>query len=161
AAIHRTAAALRSAARPLILAGDGVLHSGASESLGELAATAGAPVITTILGKGALPDSHPWALGDMNSAAGSAAWGQADLILAVGTRFVQVDTRWPWFTPPRRLVHLDADRRELGRVFPAEVEVWADPRLALEELSAALRAKGCVLAGGWQAAIPALKRQSD
>ncbi len=136
AAVARAAAVLRAAARPLILAGDGVLHSEATEALGLLAERLGAPVITTVMGKGALPDDHPWSLGDMNSAAGSAGYVAADLLLAVGARFVQLDTRWPWFRPPTRLVHVDADRREIGRVFPAEIGLAGDPRAVLGQLLA-------------------------
>src|SRR5205807_2582519 len=109
------------------LAGGGVLHAGASAELAALARRLRAPVITTVLGKGALPETDPWSLGDMNSAPGSEAYGAADLVLALGTRFVQVDTRWPWFRPPRRLLHLDADPREIGRVFPPDVGIAADP----------------------------------
>ncbi len=131
----RAAALLREARRPLILAGDGVIHSGAEWELARLASVLRAPVITTVLGKGALDERHPWSLGDSNSVVGSQAYGEHDLLLAAGVRFVQTDTRWGWFTPPRRLVHVDADARELGRVFPAEAALWADPGLLLSELA--------------------------
>jgi acetolactate synthase-1/2/3 large subunit len=154
-------AALASARRPLLLAGDGVIHSEASEALGNLAQALGAPVISTIQGKGALPDAHPCSLGDMNSAAGSAAYGLADQVLAVGVRFVQTDTRWPWFKPPPRLLHVDADPREIGRVFAPELGLCADPRLALEAMSACLREAGGRPGSGWAEELPALKRRSN
>lgn len=152
---------LRQAKRPLIFAGAGILHAGSSGALGELASVLRAPVVTTVMGKGALPEDHPWSLGDSNSAAGSAAWGEHDLILALGVRFVQVDTRWPWFTAPRRLVHADADARELGRVYPAEVALAGDPDAALlGELTRGLQAEPGDRSG-WDARFAALKSQSD
>ena len=160
-AIDRAVAILSAAQRPLILAGDGVLHSDATAALGDVASALRAPVITTGLGKGALPEDHPWSLGDMNSPAGSQAYPQADAILAVGCRFVQTDTRWPWFTPPPNLIHVDADPREIGRVFPPAVGMVADPRAALEALVAALAERPPRARDGWEAIFPALKRQSD
>jgi acetolactate synthase-1/2/3 large subunit len=159
-AVEAAARALRSARRPLILTGDGVLHAGATTALGELASALRAPVVTTVMGKGALPEDHPWSLGDSNSAAGSAAYPEHDLLLAVGARFVQVDTRWPWFFPPRRLVHLDADAREVGRVYAPEVGLVGDPKAGLEALAAALRTEAGER-GGWDGTFPALKAQSD
>ncbi|MBI3909788.1 MAG: thiamine pyrophosphate-binding protein [Armatimonadetes bacterium] len=161
AVVARAAAALAEARRPLILAGDGVLHSDATEELGALAHRVRAPVITTVMGKGALPEDYPWSLGDMNSLAGSQAYPQADLIFAVGCRFVQTDTRWPWFTPPPRLVHVDADPREVGRLFSPEVGMIADPKLALAALDAALAKRNPLPQNDWNAVFPALKRQSD
>src|SRR5262249_53790377 len=138
ALIEAAVRTLLSARRPLILAGDGVLHAGATALLGSLARRLHAPVITTVLGKGALPETDPWSLGDMTSAPGSEGYGAADLLLAIGTRFVQVDTRWNWFRPPRRLIHVDADEREIGRVLRPEIGIAADPGEALAQLNAAL-----------------------
>jgi acetolactate synthase-1/2/3 large subunit len=158
--VERAAAALRSARRPLLLAGDGVLHAGATEALGALATLLRAPVVTTVMGKGALPEDHPWSLGDSNSGPGAAAYGEHDLLLAVGVRFVQVDTRWPWFFPPRRLVHLDADAREVGRVFPPEVGLAGHPRVALERLRESLQDDPGHRTG-WDELYPPLKTKSD
>lgn len=160
AAVARAVAAISSAERPLILAGDGVLHSAASAALGALAERLHAPVVTTVQGKGALPELHPWSLGDSNSAAGAAAYPHHDLLLAVGERFTQVDTRWPWFHPPRRLVHIDADSREVGRIYQPEVALVADADAAL---SALLGALPCAPPSrhGWRQLFPELKRRSD
>jgi acetolactate synthase I/II/III large subunit len=158
--LARAAEVLRSARRPLILAGGGVLHSEASEALGKLATLLRAPVVTTVMGKGALPEDHAWSLGDSNSGPGSAAYGEHDALLALGVRFAQVDTRWPWFFPPRRMVHADADAREIGRAFEAEVGLAADPRLTLEGLASELQGNPGDRAG-WDETYPALKTQSD
>jgi thiamine pyrophosphate-dependent acetolactate synthase large subunit-like protein len=138
--VARAVALLRSAARPLLLADDGVLHSGAWDELGALAERLGAPVVTTIQGKSSIPEAHPWSLGDMNSPAGQAAYPLADAVFAVGCRFAQTDIRWPWFTPPPRLVHLDADPAEVGRLYPPEVGLVGDPRTVLRQM---------LKSGGW------------
>ena len=156
-ALGHAAAALRCARRPLILAGDGVLHDGATDQLGRLAGLLRAPVVTTVMGKGALPETHPWSLGDSNSTAGAAAYEQHDLILACGARFVQLDTRWSWFFPPRRLVHVDADAREVGRLFPAETGIVSDTKAALDGLANALEAEPGDRTG-WDEELAAMKR---
>ncbi|MFN3649123.1 MAG: thiamine pyrophosphate-binding protein [Armatimonadota bacterium] len=160
AGVQRAATALRSARRPLIFAGDGVLHADASGALGALAALLRAPVVTSVGGKGALPEHHEWALGDSNAGAGSAAYGEHDLLLAVGERFTQVDTRWPWFFPPRRLVQVDADAREVGREFRPEVGLFADPKLALEALREALQADPGDRTG-WDPLLPELRERQS
>lgn len=159
--IRQAVEALQHAERPLIFAGDGILHAGASDALGELATALRAPVVTTVMGKGALPEDHAWSLGDSNSAAGSTAWGEHDLVLALGVRFVQVDTRWPWFFPPRRLVHVDADARELGRVYPAEVALAGDPDPTLLRTLAAAFQEQSGTRTGWDTRFPQLKAKSD
>jgi len=148
--------ALRSAERPLIYAGDGVRHSQAEAILGEVAALLGAPVVTSVLGKGAVAEDHAWALGDSNNDAGSVAYPQADLIFAVGARFTQLDIRWPWFSAPPRLVHLDADGREINRLYRADVGLVGDVRLGLERLAAALRDEGGAPSTGWSEELPRL-----
>jgi acetolactate synthase I/II/III large subunit len=137
-AVARAAAALREARRPLLLAGAGVLHSAAWEALGEVATVLRAPVITTVQGKSAIRDDHPWSLGDMNSVSGREAYPMADLVFAAGCRFAQVDTRWPWFTLPPRLVHLDADPDEVGRLYPPEVGLVGDVETVLRQVLADL-----------------------
>jgi acetolactate synthase-1/2/3 large subunit len=132
--VARAVELLRSAERPLLLADDGVLHAGAWVELALLAERLGAPVITTIQGKSSLPEDHPWSFGDMNSPAGQAAYPLADAVFAVGCRFAQTDIRWPWFTPPPRLVHLDADPTEIGRLYPAEIGLVGDTQTVLRQM---------------------------
>ena len=136
--VERTTALLRAAARPLLLADDGVLHASAWDELAELAERLGAPVLTTIQGKSSLPEDHPCSLGDMNSPAGQAAYPLADVVFAVGSRFAQTDVRWPWFTPPPRLIHLDADPTEIGCLYPPEIGLVGDTRTVLRQFLACL-----------------------
>jgi acetolactate synthase-1/2/3 large subunit len=160
--VARAVAALREAERPLILADDGVLHSGAWSELGDVAAALRAPVITTVLGKGALPDDHPWALGDMNSTPGSTLYPEADLVFAVGCRFVQVDTRWPFFQAPPRLIHLDADATEIGRSYAPEVGLAGDPRTVLAQVREALGEQGAGRSTqAWSERVAAMKGKHE
>jgi acetolactate synthase-1/2/3 large subunit len=149
---------LRAARRPLILAGDGVAHCGAEAQVADLAEALRAPVVTTVLGKGAIPEDHPWSLGDSNSAAGSRAYREHDVLLAIGERFAQVDIRWPWFFPPRRLIHLDEDAREIGRVFQPEVGIAGGLSMHLSALLKCLIVPGDRT--GWDGLMPALKAES-
>src|SRR5690349_11786364 len=81
-----------------------------------------------------IPEGHPWSLSDMNSPAGQAAYALADAVFAIGCRFGQTDIRWPWFTPPPRLIQLDADPDEIARLYPVEVGLVGDARTVLRQI---------------------------
>jgi acetolactate synthase-1/2/3 large subunit len=141
-AVSRAARLLISAKRPLILAGGGAV--GASRELLALARALGAPVLTTVMGKGAIPETHPLAAGltwrgitpdllDMERLF-STLLGRADVLLAVGCRFTQLATgNWAMPMPPR-LIHLDVDPEVIGRRNRPEVGVVADAREGLGAL---------------------------
>lgn len=135
AAVAGAAEALASAHTPLIWAGGGVAAAGASEVLRELAVRLNAPVLTTIEGRGAIPEDHPLALGpnaDMTVIDPTIA--AADVILAVGTRFQLATPMARALTLPGRLIHLDADSTVIGLVHQAEIAIVGDARLGLEAL---------------------------
>ncbi len=136
AAIALAATALRSAKRPFIYAGGGIESAEATEALVRVAERLGAPVVTSVFGRGAISDRHPLALGD--------GWGrldlyedllaQADLVLVVGTRIdvvsdVNVGARFP-----ARIVQIDIDPLMIGHRRPAEVGIVGDARLVLEAI---------------------------
>jgi acetolactate synthase-1/2/3 large subunit len=134
--------------RPVILAGGGVVASGAEGPLARLATRLGAPVFHTANGKCALPASHPLAAGmpwrratsDLSQMADffSPLWREADGLLAVGCRFTQLTTG-SWTLPfPASKVHIDIDPDEIGRHYPVDLGLRADARAALEALLAAL-----------------------
>lgn len=137
---------LRGAARPVLVAGHGVLNAGASAELGAFAAAAGLPVATSPLGKGAIDPRSPLHLGATGrngSYQANRAARSADLILAFGTRFDDRSTSsWlPGYTysiPPSRLIQVDVDPAELGRNYPVTLAVVASPRDVLGQLRAAL-----------------------
>jgi acetolactate synthase-1/2/3 large subunit len=134
------AGALRSAARPLLLAGGGTRRAAAEVC--ELAERIGAPVVHTLMGTGALPPGHPQLLGMIGfwgSPTANRAAREADVILAVGTRFPETDSSsWePGVTftiPPTRLIHLDIDPHEPGRNYPADIAAVADAALGLRAI---------------------------
>jgi acetolactate synthase-1/2/3 large subunit len=131
--IARAADMLREAAMPLILAGGGLVSAGACAELRELAERLGAPVVTTCMGQGALPDDHPLALGVSQGPAAREYFELADLVLAVGCRFRQVSTRG-WSLPIGALIHIDADPTAFGASYTPDLAITADARRALRAL---------------------------
>ncbi len=140
ATAHAIADELRSAARPLLLAGGGT--RGAAPQVCRLAEVAGLPVVHTLMGTGVLPPDHPQLIGITGfwgSPAANRLSAEADVILAVGTRFPETDSSsWePGVTfaiPPTRLIQLDIDPHEPGRNYPTAIAATADAGLALEAI---------------------------
>jgi len=138
--VERAATLLRESRRPLILAGGGVTIAAAGPALQQLAECLGAAVMTTIQGKGVMPDDHPLCLGDgwAASLVGAEFVSQADLTLAVGTRFGPL-TSGHWQLPfPRPLIHADIDPTEVGAYYKTDVELVGDAKTVLGQLSEAL-----------------------
>ena len=144
AAVKSAAALIRSSAAPILYVGGGVLNARATEELLHLAETARLPVVSTLMGKGAFPEDHPLHYGwpGMHRPKWSnLALNRADLIIAAGARFDdRVTGRLDAFAPGARVIHLDADRREIGKIRHADVAVVGDLRATLvlltEELAA-------------------------
>ena len=118
---------LNGAQRPLIWAGGGVTAAGANASLVALAERLQAPVITTYEGRGSIPEDHPLAIGARpDRAALAPIIAEADVVLAIGTRFQNYATRM-WRLPiPGKIIHLDIDPSVIGRNYPAAVSIVAD-----------------------------------
>lgn len=136
--IAQVARALRTAKRPVMLAGNAVTHANATDALCALAEQCGIPVVYTRLGKGVIPDSHPLSVGHCAAKAGLSALGNADVLLAVGCRFTQIDTR-SWTLPlPDRKIQLDPDPKELGREYPIEAGTAGDLAQSIPQLAEAL-----------------------
>ncbi len=144
--VRRAAAMLARAVRPVLVAGGGVILADAAAALVAVAERLGAPVATTWMGKGAIPEDHPLfagQLGDQGSASGNAMTRDADVILAVGCRF----TDWAscsfrqgvtYAIPPTTLIQIDIDPQEVGKNYPAVGALVGDARAALADLDAAL-----------------------
>ena len=143
----KTAAAiadeLRRAARPLILAGGGTRR--AAGDVLRLAERVGAPVAHTLMGTGVLPPDHPQLLGMIGfwgSPTANRLAREADVILAVGTRFPETDSSsWEqgvtFSIPPTRLIHLDIDPTEPGRNYPTAIAATSDAALGLRAIAEA------------------------
>ncbi len=143
---ERIAEMLRAAERPVIYAGGGVNQSGGSEALARVAEALGAPVAYSMMGKGAISDRHPLVVGMpgfWGRPEANAACREADVLLAVGTSFSELDTSsWrpgvSFSIPPTRLIHIHHDASEIGRSYPPALSAVADSRLALEAIAAAV-----------------------
>jgi acetolactate synthase-1/2/3 large subunit len=142
--VREAAALLREARRPVLYVGGGVIKAGAHEALRELAELAQAPVTTTLMARGAFPDTHPLALGMPGmhgNYAAVAALQEADLIVALAARFDdRVTGDLKTFAPKAKIVHADIDPAEIGKNRAADVPIVGDVKLVLEELVAAYRA---------------------
>jgi acetolactate synthase-1/2/3 large subunit len=150
--LARAVAAIDASERPVIIAGQGVNVSGAQAQLQELAATIGAPVVTTGGGKGAIAEVDPLSLGvfgTTGTGGANAAVSTADLLLVVGSRLAPSDAanENPELIDPTRqtLVQIDIDARNLSWVWPVTIPLLGDGgatmRRLREELAAGERAK--------------------
>ena len=137
--IKKAAKLINEAERPLIIAGRGVVISGAYAELKEMVEVAQVPVVTTLLGVGCFPESHTLSygmLGMHGTAYANMAVDGADLIVAVGMRFDDRATaRVSAFAPHARVVHIDIDPAEIGKNVRVDVPIVGDVRLVLKELN--------------------------
>jgi len=162
----RAAAELVLAAdRPVIYAGGGILKARAAGPLRELAERTGIPVVTTLMARGAFPDSNELCLG-MPGMHGNytavTALQRADLLIALGSRFDdRVTGKIDAFAPEAKVIHVDIDPAELGKVRRPDVGIAGDCRLVIEELLAALEALGLPSAGSAPAAGSRAARRPD
>ena len=139
AQIQKAAALINSARKPLIIAGRGVIVSGAFAELKELAEKGQIPVVTTLLGLGCFPESHVlsyrW-LGMHGMAYANLAVNNADVIVAIGMRFddratAEVNT----FAPNARIIHIDIDPAEIGKNVSVDVPIVGDVKAVLAPLN--------------------------
>jgi acetolactate synthase-1/2/3 large subunit len=142
AEVRRAVELLLAAERPVLYVGGGVLKARAVDALRRLAELTGAPVVTTLMARGAFPDSHPQCLG-MPGMHGNytavTAMQRADLLVALGSRFDdRVTGKIDAFAPGARIVHVDIDPAELGKVRRPDVGIAGDCRLVIEEMLQAL-----------------------
>jgi len=137
-AVQQAADLINHARRPIILAGNGVLISGAEKVLQAFAEKTETPVALTLLGKSGFPASHPLALGMMGmhgEAFVNHAIQEADLLLAFGMRFDdRVTGNLEQYAPKSRKVHVDLDAAELNKIVPVDVAIQSDLRQVLERL---------------------------
>ncbi len=129
---------LKAAKKPLILAGGGINIAGANEKLREFAEKMEIPVVTTIMGKGALATNHPLYVGNSGMHgryAANMAVSECDLLFSIGTRFNdRITGDLNEFAPKAQIVHIDIDTASISRNVVVDVPVVADANLALEKL---------------------------
>jgi acetolactate synthase-1/2/3 large subunit len=141
--IRQAAELIVRAERPVIYAGGGILKARAAEALRELAELCDIHVVTTLMARGAFPDDHPLALG-MPGMHGNytavTSMQRSDLLIALGTRFDdRVTGKVDGFAPDAKVIHVDIDPAELGKVRRPDVPIVGDCRLVIEELVTAVR----------------------
>jgi acetolactate synthase-1/2/3 large subunit len=127
--------------KPVLYVGGGVIRSEATAELLKLAEKTGAPVVTTLMARGAFPDSHPQHLG-MPGMHGTVpavlALQESDLIVAIGARFDdRVTGRVSDFAPDAKIVHIDIDPAEIGKIRQADVPIVGDAKDVIVDLIAA------------------------
>lgn len=140
-AIDRAAEAIRTATKPLIVAGGGVIYSGATEALAALASRTGIPVGESQAGKGSLRYDHPQsvgAIGSTGTTAANALASEADVVIGIGTRYSDFTSasRTAFNNPHVRFVNINV--ASLDSVKQGGISVVADAREAIDALSAAL-----------------------
>ncbi|ADK83712.1 acetolactate synthase, large subunit, biosynthetic type [Desulfarculus baarsii DSM 2075] len=142
--VERALSLMAQAQRPVIIAGGGVIHAGAHESLRKLAELTGFPVSTTLMGLGGLPADHPLSLG-MPGMHGTGyanlAIYNADLLLVVGCRLDdRVTGNVAKFSPGSKVIHVDVDASEIGKNLECQVPIVGDAGQALAQLLAGAQA---------------------
>lgn len=132
------------ARKPVLYVGGGVIRAGAHRELLAFAEATGAPVVTTLMARGAFPDSHPHHLG-MPGMHGTvpAVLGlqESDLLIAIGSRFDdRVTGKVSEFAPDAKVIHIDIDPAEIGKIRHADVPIVGDAREVLLDLLPAFEA---------------------
>jgi acetolactate synthase I/II/III large subunit len=159
AALRHAALAISNARRPILYVGGGVISSGASEEVRRLAKKARIPVTTTLMGKGAFPETDPQSLGMLGmhgTAYANHAMHECDLIIGVGVRFDdRVTLKLATWAPHARVVHVDIDEAEIGKNRKADYPLAGDARTVLHAL---LPLVGAPDTTAWWARIEELKR---
>jgi acetolactate synthase-1/2/3 large subunit len=141
--IKEAARLILAAERPVIYAGGGMLKARAAEALRELVELTGIQVVTTLMARGVFPDDHPLCLGMPGmhgTIAATTAMQKSDLLIALGARFDdRITGRVNGFAPDAKIIHVDIDPAEQGKVRRPDVPIVGDCRLVTEELVAAVR----------------------
>ncbi|MDR3654311.1 MAG: acetolactate synthase large subunit [Mycobacterium sp.] len=141
--IREAAKLIAGARKPVLYVGGGVIRGEATEQLRELAELTGIPVVTTLMARGAFPDSHRQHLGMPGmhgTVAAVAALQRSDLLIALGTRFDdRVTGKLETFAPEAKVIHADIDPAEIGKNRHADVPIVGDVKAVITELIAMLR----------------------
>ena len=144
--IKQATALIETSKRPLLYAGGGIVSSHACQELEALAETMQIPVVTTLLGKGCFPSSHPLSLGPVGmhgSKYANMAMTECDLIIAAGARFSdRVTGKLDEFAPNAKVIHIDIDPAEIGKIREANVPIVGDAQGILGGIVAQLEKSG-------------------
>lgn len=154
---------LLNAERPVILAGGGVISSNASQELLALTELLMAPVATSLMGKGCLPENHPLSLGMIGMHGNRVANKlilEADVVLAVGTRFSDRTTGiLDEFCIDSKIIHIDIDSAEIGKNVEIDIPIVGDAKKTLKEIHQSLRKQFNKKSSLWPQKVQELKDQ--
>ncbi|HLX46398.1 MAG TPA: biosynthetic-type acetolactate synthase large subunit [Bryobacteraceae bacterium] len=141
--IRRAAQMIWEAKKPYVYAGGGIVAADASEELRELVELVGAPTVCTLMGLGSLPSSHPNFVsmpGMHGSYAANMGMSDCDLLIALGVRFDdRVTGRLAAFAPHAKVIHVDIDPAEIGKIRAAELPIVGDVKRVLKKMNQALQ----------------------
>ena len=174
--IRQAVELITAASKPVLYVGGGILKARAAEALRELAELTQIPVVTTLMARGAFPDDHELCLG-MPGMHGNytavTAMQESDLLITLGARFDdRVTGKLDGFAPDAKIIHVDIDPAELGKVRRPDVPIVGDARLVIEELISLLHKAGGAdgqpdrsawrqTISGWQENFPLTYTQSE
>jgi len=143
-AIRDAAALITQSKKPVLYVGGGIIKANAAKELMQLAEITGAPVVTTLMARGAFPDSHPQHLGMPGmhgTVAAVTALQKADLLITLGARFDdRVTGKLSTFAPNAKIIHADIDPAEIGKNRHADVAIIGDLKNILRALNPATKA---------------------
>ncbi len=136
--IKKAVSVLKKSKKPLFLLGGGVNIASANENMKKLVELTGIPAITTIMGKGAIPSSHPLYLGNIGihgSYAANHAVNECDVLFSIGTRFNdRITGKISEFAPNAKIIHIDIDSASISKNIVVDIPIVADANLAIEKL---------------------------
>jgi len=161
--IREAVEALLRAQRPIIVAGGGTVASGAFHALRDLAELLGLPVLTTLSGRGSLPDDHALAAGGLGCHRNDLSkrlLAEADFVLGLGCRFEEMETNWkPGYLPDPSAcyVQVDIDALEIGRSVVPRIGIVGDIKMVLGEICRLIRESGHAPAAGHYLELPGVQ----
>ncbi|GIG03281.1 acetolactate synthase large subunit [Catellatospora citrea] len=159
--IREAARLIMAAKRPVLYVGGGVIKAQATDALRELAELTGIPVVTTLMARGAFPDSHTQHVGmpGMHGTVSAVyALQRSDLLITLGARFDdRVTGKLDSFAPDAQVIHADIDPAEIGKNRHADVPIVGDVKHVLEELITALKAEAHPARDEWWAQLNDLR----
>ncbi|MFX1521537.1 MAG: biosynthetic-type acetolactate synthase large subunit [Promethearchaeota archaeon] len=153
------------AKNPIILAGGGVLISGAAKELQELAEYLSLPICASYMGKSAIDNNHPLYAGQVGTIVqtrlGNKLFLESDLVLAVGARFVDRHTgNLEVYTKNRKFIHIDIDPLQIGKIVPTELGIVSDAKISLQMMINEAKARNAkVTPNEWVSSIPARRKE--
>jgi acetolactate synthase-1/2/3 large subunit len=159
--IRRAIDLLSQASRPVILAGGGVISSGAESVMEQLARKLDSPIITTLNGKGAVDERSPYSLGHGRTRRAGTVLRRADLMLAIGCRFTEVFTTAGTMPVPKTLIQIDIQPDQIGRNYPVALGIAGDARSVLAATLAGIPQRGGKWRASWRRAQTSRQRNPE